>query len=218
MTLLPLQSADLELVRYWRNHPNIRDKMHYREYITEAQQQQWFAGMRFPERDLNFMIMADDRKIGLLTSHYDAQYSEAGMFIWEEAYLHTPLPVLVSVAMSDINFYLLHRPDACVRMLKTNKEVISYNRSFGYELCEGQEELENQLYRLTREQYEMKAGKLREKLAALYRRPAPEKARILFEEADELSGVQGYFLTLIGQDNIFYEHFDCEIRGKLFHV
>ena len=51
--------------------------------------------------------------------------------------------------------------DSYIRVLRNNSAAISYNTSLGYELCEGQEDVENQLYKLTRETFIDKTYKIR---------------------------------------------------------
>lgn len=159
---LKIQKDDLELLRHWRNSPRINQFMEFREYITPEMQQEWFESVN-NDKNLYLIIEHDYKKIGLLNAK-DISWEEAtiegGIFFWEEEVYNSPIPAFVSILFAELMIRIL-RLTIYAHILKTNDRAIRYNLQLGFELCPGQENVENQLYILTPENYLKKSAKLR---------------------------------------------------------
>jgi RimJ/RimL family protein N-acetyltransferase len=166
ITLKRLSADDLELVRKWRNDPKIVKYMHYKEYITSEMQQKWFSGIN-NRNNYYFIIIADGLKIGLINFKdidYDRKTMEAGIFIYNDNYLNTLVPFQIALAQYDFGFFDLGMKICKGLVLKSNTNAIKFNALLGYELAEGQDGLEHQLYLLSKERYSHYRGKLLKKL------------------------------------------------------
>jgi RimJ/RimL family protein N-acetyltransferase len=168
--LTRLQREDIELVRHWRNHPDISSHMEYREPITAEAQVKWFDSINNPF-NYYFLIEYNGKKIGLINSkHYDPveKVGEGGIFIWDKEYLQTFVPVMASLCLLNFVFFelkLCKRSRA--RILRDNARAIQFNKAIGYKLLPGQENVNNQMYELTLEDYQAKGASLNEMAAAL---------------------------------------------------
>jgi RimJ/RimL family protein N-acetyltransferase len=170
VTLQRLTEEDIELVRYWRNQADIANYMEYRNYITEEAQKIWFKKIN-NSRNYYFIIIYEEKKIGLINvKEYNptAGYGEGGIFIWNKDYIETPAAVYATLCL--LNFIFIELDIANIsraRILRNNPRAIYYNKLIGYKLLPGQEDVENQLYELTREDYLKFGSKLNKAAAAL---------------------------------------------------
>lgn len=189
ITLERLREEDIELVRKWRNSDSVRLNMNYQEIITPEQQIQWFKSIN----NLRFnymMIYYHGEKIGLLNDKnvdWENRTSESGIFLGRTEYYSTFVPYLVSIAGIESTFYMLGWKKQFASILRPNTNAIAFNLALGYQLCEGQSELELQRYELTRESFEAKAGKIRKAVRAIASNDT--KAKVLFELSDYESGL-----------------------------
>ena len=139
ISLKRINKNDIELIRKWRNHPNIRKYMGYKKKISEKEQIEWFKKVNINE-----------------------EYGEGGIFIWDDDFLNTPYPIFASLILLDFIFNELKIGDkSFIRILPENSKAIKYNNMLGYVLIPGQEKAKNQWYVLTRESYNKNAQKLR---------------------------------------------------------
>ncbi len=161
--LVRLQQEHLELVRTHRNAENVNRFMEFREHITEIMQQEWFQ--RINNRNNNyFLIRTAEKFVGLINgSEIDWQKKETrsgGIFIWEESYRNTDIPLRASLLLTDLSLVMgLERTYA--RILRDNFSAIAFNKQLGYILEPGQEEIYNQQYVLHKDAYLKKTARLR---------------------------------------------------------
>lgn len=158
-----LSEEDIELVRYWRNQPEIRQKMAYRGHITSEMQQQWFDGVN-TKYNYYFVIIYEGRKIGLINTknvNMQDKYGEGGIFIWEQELWNTYVPSLASLALLEFTFKVLEFSNkSFIQILHSNSAAIKYNKAIGYVLIPGQESIENQWYILIKEDFLKRFDKL----------------------------------------------------------
>lgn len=168
VTLSRLAEADLELVRSWRNRPEIRDYMVHREYITEEMQRRWFASIN---NRYNFysVIHYDGQAIGLShTKNVDwtTMVGEGGMMIWSREHQNSAVPFLAALLGTDWMFGKFGLQAIVGRVLKTNKRALRYDRALGYVFETPDPSSETVIGRLTPESYERATKALRTVLTA----------------------------------------------------
>jgi RimJ/RimL family protein N-acetyltransferase len=162
VTIIRLKEEDIELVRQWRNSPQIVERMEYREYISQEMQSAWFKSIS-NLKNLYFVIVYQGDKIGLINVKdidWESRHLESGIFIPDEKFWGTFVPSIVSIMLTQMFFRIFGWDHFYAHILKDNFRAIQYNKSLGYELCEGQEEKENQLYILKKQTFEAKSKKL----------------------------------------------------------
>ncbi|MBL0309867.1 MAG: GNAT family N-acetyltransferase [Bacteroidetes bacterium] len=184
-----LRQEHIEELRQWRNADKIRSRMEYREYITPEMQQAWFQRVNNIEQYLYLIMSHKGKRIGEIHAKEPTNNRcEAGMFIWDDEYVDTHYPVIASVLMSDLNFYFMQNLFVNCKTLKTNPHAIAYNKNFGFKLCDGQENMENQLYTLEKRDYESNAKPVRRMLKNIYK-DMDDIITIQLEPEDEKNGV-----------------------------
>ncbi|MBS1637144.1 MAG: GNAT family N-acetyltransferase [Bacteroidetes bacterium] len=168
--LVRLRENDIELVRYWRNKSDIANFMEYRRYITPYEQLAWFKSIN-NKLNYYFIIEYEGKKVGLINSkNYDPAlgFSEGGIFIWDKSYIDSYVAIYSTLCFLNFIFHVLKiSKTSMARILRTNTRAIQYNKQIGYRLLPGQENVENQLYELTEEDYLEKGGKLNKAAALL---------------------------------------------------
>jgi UDP-4-amino-4,6-dideoxy-N-acetyl-beta-L-altrosamine N-acetyltransferase len=156
VTLDRLKRDEAELVRTWRNSPEIRRHMIYREHITSEQQTKWFDSID-NETNYYFLVRHNGRAIGVvnLKSVNRANgTAEAGVFFGEPHDAARGVVALAAAfALIEFAFGSLGLVRLQARVLRENSRAIRYNLTIGYEVQAGQELEENPLYSLTPERY-----------------------------------------------------------------
>ena len=163
ITLERLTEDRIELLRNWRNAEDISRYMEYQQHITPEMQQQWFNGLR-ELNDFYFIVAYNDEPLGLIhTSHIDwsTGIGHAGLFIFDERYLASPIPVLASVSMLDALFGLFPLHAVYAKVKQDNSVAADYNKKLGFRLQAGEEGKPFQQYLLVKELYYMSAAFIR---------------------------------------------------------
>ncbi len=216
ITLKRITPDDIELVRQWRNSEEIRQYMHFRDYITKEMQLDWFRSIN-NIYNFYYIIQYKGDNIGLFNEKnvdWKNRTSETGLFIADERYLNTQIPILVSLFQSEIGFYLLKGEKSYIRIMKDNVRAVKYSQSFGYELCENQENEDLQLYMLTKERYEEKGKKLLDAANKVYKNEAV--LRMYMEKHDYESGFARFFEDKIKELNVNIPY-DMVDGVKVYH-
>jgi RimJ/RimL family protein N-acetyltransferase len=187
---------DLELIRYWRNKDFIRDTMQFTEFITAEMQMRWFKKIN-NKYNYYFIIEANNQKIGLINYKDPApntKTAEGGIFIWEQDYWGTPIPVFASLTLLECMYEILNLGDnSMVTVAKNNKRALTFNKMLGYEIYE---EYKNELFYkliLTKERYFSKTSKLK-KAASIYSK-GQSQIKITATPSDLLSNDLNAYLS-----------------------
>lgn len=166
VTLTRLAASDLELVRAWRNSPEIRDYMVYREHISEEMQRRWFASIN-NRNNFYSVIHYEGQAIGL--SHtknidWSTMTGEGGMMIWSKAHQNSNVPFLAALLGTDWMFNQLGMNAIIGRVLKTNKRALRYDRALGYVFDAPDPDSDVVIGRLTPDSYERATRGIRDVL------------------------------------------------------
>lgn len=153
--LVRIRQEHIELVRHYRNTERIRSFMEYRDEITPEMQENWFRQIN--NRNHGFFLIEHEHEFIGLVNGKDIDWERkitgsGGVFIWNESWWNTTIPVAAVLLFIDTSF-LLGLERTYIRVLRTNHHAIRFNRSLGYVLLDGQEEVENQEYVLTHDAY-----------------------------------------------------------------
>lgn len=134
VNLVKLTADKIELVRTWRNDPKIVQHMFFNQYITPEMQQKWFASID-NENNFYFLIEYHQKLVGMIhASEIDdvQKTAYAGLFIYEESYWGTDVPVRASLAMLDFFFSENRIETFYAKTKKENKAAIQYNQLLGF--------------------------------------------------------------------------------------
>lgn len=204
ITLNRLRYDDIEFVREKRNSEEVRRFMEFRDEITPEMQEDWFERINNFE-NFYYIIEYKGAKIGLLNDKnmdWVARTSESGLFLWDESYINTIVPVLASLCLLEVGFYYLNWNTSYIKVLRDNAQAIEYVSSLGYTLSEGQEDIENQTYFLTRELFETKGKKIQQAARAFLDEESGE-GYLLLEPVDYETGIAQKIESYFTEANIY---------------
>ena len=139
VTLKRLEEKDLEMLRTWRNDPKIRRVMFFQEDITRDMQLKWFTSLS--ELDYYFVIETDKKPVGLIHLNIDEKDRDsafAGLFIHDDSYWGTQVPVYSSLALLNFAFEELDLKQVLAKVRKDNSAAIRYNQSLGFSAIQGE--------------------------------------------------------------------------------
>lgn len=166
IVLKRLSENDIELVRKWRNSKHINQFMVFRDEISVEQQQKWFASIDNIHNNY-FIIEVDGKEIGLINGAQinweTKETGSGGIFIWEDDYWQTKIPIAASLLLTD-TASLMGLERTYAKVLRSNKNAISFNRMLGYEILQGQEDQEAENYILETKNYIAQRNMLRKML------------------------------------------------------
>lgn len=152
---------DIELIRYWRNKPFIKQTMQFQEYITRDMQEQWFKKIN-NKYNYYFIIHHQNQKIGLISCKdtNEQKVAEGGIFFWDINYWNTPIPAFASLTMLEAIFEIFQSGNtSIITVLKDNHHALSFNQHLGYKIY-NETEKTYQL-KLTLEEYFQKTIRLK---------------------------------------------------------
>lgn len=155
VVLTRLTEDKIEMIRNWRNDPKISQHMEYKEFITPEMQKKWFKKIN-NENNLFFIIEYNNKEIGLINIKdidYQLNYGEAGIYIYDDESLKTDVSFRSIICLYDYFFEILKMNKIVAHILNTNLVSVYFNKLFGYKKDPNQENVNNQLYVLTYENY-----------------------------------------------------------------
>ena len=158
--LLPEQS---EMVRNWRNDRKIAQFMFYKGEITAAMQQEWFKSID-NEQNFFFVIIYNSSPVGLInisSIDWENKTAYSGLFIYEEKFWATDVPVMASLAMLDVFLLLFGIQTVFAKVKGDNKVAHKYNTSLGFSRTKKIEHGLGYEYMLQKEIYFLETKELR---------------------------------------------------------
>jgi RimJ/RimL family protein N-acetyltransferase len=127
--------ARLELVRQWRNHPDIRKKMFDQTHITEAMQLAWYE--RLQTSPDQYFVVTDSQAhpfalINTRNTDVVAGTCEIGLFIGDPQFKGGIQVVAASFVLLDWLFEIRKFPLVWCRCQPTNQQALRYNQALGF--------------------------------------------------------------------------------------
>jgi RimJ/RimL family protein N-acetyltransferase len=203
ITLRRIKLEDIELIRQWRNSPQISQFMEYRDNIRPEMQRKWFQSVN-NNSNFFYIIEYQQKDIGLINSskvEWDTVSSEGGIFLWDEQYYETFVPVWASLCLLETSFFVLGASKSVIKTLRDNERAKKLNIHLGYELMDGQEEVYNQVYVMTASSFRLHAPKLI-KAAKLLAGDDPEGHSVFFDKEDIRSGLADFIDGKINKEMV----------------
>lgn len=158
-----LKADKIELVRQWRNDRKISRFMFYKGEITPTMQQEWFDSMD-NEQNFFFLIYYHSEAVGLInisSIDWENKTAYTGLFIYDDKFLDTDVPVSASLAMLDVFFLLFDIQSVYAKVKGNNQVAHRYNISLGFSRTKKIEFGLGYEYLLQKEIYLLEASRLR---------------------------------------------------------
>jgi UDP-4-amino-4,6-dideoxy-N-acetyl-beta-L-altrosamine N-acetyltransferase len=135
ITLRPVKSEDAEMLRAWRNLPQISRTMYTDHYITAEEHSAWFRNAMADSTRRYWIIRCDEKDVGLVNLYamdsinrrchwafYVAESSAKGKGVGSAVELE-----ILRYVFEDMKFNKL-----CCEVLATNRGVVRMHQSFGF--------------------------------------------------------------------------------------
>ena len=184
---------DIELVRNWRNSQQVKQYMAFRDHITPEMQLAWFQSIN-NQNNMYFIFEYKDEKVGIFNVkdiNWQERTMETGIFIAEEKYINTEIPLLAVLSFAELGLKIFNMSNFA-HILKSNKRAIRYNKMLGFELCEGQEDFENQRYKLNKKRFYNRTDYFR---PALYKLMGVKNTVIVFDAKDSENALAPFLIS-----------------------
>ncbi|MBN9295278.1 MAG: hypothetical protein J0G96_14970 [Flavobacteriia bacterium] len=151
-----LEIGDIEIVRKWRNHTEIKRTMNFQKYITRQMQLDWFNSIN-NKYNYYFLIIYDQIPIGMINAKdisLNEFTGEGGIFIGEKKKEYELISVYASLSLLNVVFKVLNYFEkSVIQVRKDNPKAISYNSLLGYNINKEKSTDEIYFFELTREGY-----------------------------------------------------------------
>ena len=175
-----ISKVDIELLREKRNEDFIKNKMFYQKMISREEQVTWYKSLDFTH-EYYFIINFKSKKVGMIHGKilsFSDKTAEGGLFIWDQDYLNSHIPVCASICMADLTFNIMGMNKTFAKVRADNKVAIEYNLSLGYKIIsEDNVKLDMEL---SRGDYVKKSSKFREKIMKIN----SEKSELRWKDID----------------------------------
>lgn len=141
ITLKPIQYADIERIRQWRNHPDVSQHMINTDHISQKQQEQWFNKIDKSDKQYHYIIDYKGESQGVVSLHSlnessiaDSKTLEAGIYLKPESKLRGSLLAFApALALNDWCFNNLGCEMLVAKVKKDNVPAIRFNLTLGYQ-------------------------------------------------------------------------------------
>ncbi len=174
------------MLRNWRNSPEVSNFMEYREHITQEMQEKWFKSVD-NINNLYFIFQYKGEDIGVINGkdiNWATRRMETGIFVANRKYLNTQIPLMAVLTFAELGVVILNAT-ATAHILRDNTRAKKYNKLIGFRLEEGQEDVYNQLYIMTKDTFLHNSKTIRKAMDMIMGKP---KIILTFENHDIESG------------------------------
>jgi RimJ/RimL family protein N-acetyltransferase len=134
ISLISVKPEHLELIRYWRNTDKIKRVMEFTDFISEEMQIKWFQSLN-ALTDFYFIIEHKGVFAGLIHANkidWQTKKAQSGLFIWEDNFLGSPIPVMASLNLLDTFFHLFGINEIEAKVKHDNFVALAYNKFLGF--------------------------------------------------------------------------------------
>ncbi len=136
VSLIDLTQDDIELVRTWRNSPEVAQYMYTDTEITADQQQRWFERISQDSRSKYWLIECDSRKIGLASlTDINPVFSSCywAFYLGDTSVRGGGIGAKVEFAVLEYVFSELKLNKLRCEVFMTNAKVIAMHEKFGFQ-------------------------------------------------------------------------------------
>lgn len=133
--LVPLAEEDIELVREWRNSPEVSQYMYTEDTISREQQEKWFRKIQQEETSKYWMIKYDNEKIGVANlADIDKRNSKCfwGFYLGNSSIRGQGIGAKIEFNVLSYVFEELKLNKLCGEVFSFNEKVVNMHEKFGF--------------------------------------------------------------------------------------
>lgn len=176
-----LAQADIELVRQWRNHPEVARYMLSAEHITPEQQQAWFDRVSQADDRAYYLAWLKGEPVAFASVTTpdgqplnEADTLEAAIYLAPDSKVRgTLLAFAPALALNDACFDNGVCRQLVARVKKDNEAALRFNAQMGYQT---EQEADGLLHmRVSTDAYWLASARIKDFLSRGSRRPQPQE-------------------------------------------
>jgi UDP-4-amino-4,6-dideoxy-N-acetyl-beta-L-altrosamine N-acetyltransferase len=141
VVLSEVTKGDIEMIRQWRNDPNVSQYMLSQNIISREQQRAWFKKIQRDPSQQHFVIHYKSLPIGVANiracyqdeSLCTARAVEPGLYIANEKYRNNILAFAPTLLLNDYCFEQLGCQQLKALVKADNAAALNYNAKLGYQ-------------------------------------------------------------------------------------
>ena len=133
--LVPLTEEDIELVREWRNSPEVSQYMYTEDTITKEQQEKWFKKVSQDETSKYWIIKYENQKLGVANlSEIDRRNNKCfwGFYLGNSEIRGIGIGAKIEYNILNFVFSELKLNKLCGEVLSFNEKVVRMHEKFGF--------------------------------------------------------------------------------------
>ncbi len=142
VVLNEVTKSDIELIRQWRNDPNVSQYMLCQDIISQKQQLAWFKKIQLDTSQQHFVIHYKGLPIGVanIRTYYQgeslntARAIEPGLYIANDKYRNNILAFAPTLLLNDYCFEQLGCQELKAIVKADNTAALNYNAKLGYQI------------------------------------------------------------------------------------
>ena len=132
-----VERRDLEIIRAWRNSPDVSRFFAEKEQISEIQQEEWFKKLSVDKSAYYFVIEHDDQPIGvcnLKSINWVHRTATLGMYFVPAGDYHGFLPIEAAIILFDYAFSYLNLRKVYGDTMAVNQRVVEFCKGLGFKV------------------------------------------------------------------------------------
>lgn len=133
--LVPLSEKHLEMVRNWRNSPEVNRYMYTEHFISEQEQKEWFAQINACPTSKYWIIEYENKPLGVVSiSEISLTYDSCfwAFYLGDSSVRGAGIGAKVEFTMLNYVFETLKLNKLRCEVLISNQQVISMHEKFGF--------------------------------------------------------------------------------------
>ncbi len=133
--LVRLTAEDIEMVRNWRNSPEVAPYMYSENHISEADQQKWFANVNESKSAIYWIIEYEGKKLGLASVtgiDHTLQSCYWAFYLGDLSVRGAGIGAKVEYNVMDYVFSELNLNKLRCEVFVTNHKVIQMHEKYGF--------------------------------------------------------------------------------------
>lgn len=135
LVLRRVSDEHIEMIRQWRNHPEVQRYMFFKEWISPEMQRTWFTNTN-NKYNMYFVLEQNGQYFGLVNLKnidYQEKSAESGVFLAPgNVSTDSLLGVRSVVAILDLAFYILGLSSISASVKSDNHRAITFNERLGF--------------------------------------------------------------------------------------
>jgi len=133
--LIPFQEADIELVRQWRNLPEVSKYMYTDDQITAEEQKNWFERIKNDASQKYWIIEYDNMKLGLVSIYnikLDFKHCSWAFYLGNTEVRGAGIGSKVEYTILNYVFETMQFNRLMCEVFSFNEKVIQMHKKFGF--------------------------------------------------------------------------------------